>query len=149
MEALGRSSTVVVDLSVPPAVPAELAGILRSRLVTADSLAMTTVGPAGWEGPAARLEALVEESTAKFITWLKGRDGRAAAAALVQRADREREAELETLWRQLPGLGPKERDAIDGMTRHLAGRLLREPLERLGRDTDGRDEAAVRDIFAL
>jgi hypothetical protein len=35
------------------------------------------------------------------------------------------------------------------MTRHLADRLLREPLERLGRDTDGRDGRAIRDIFAL
>ncbi len=149
VDALGRSSTVIVDLSVPPAVPAELAGILGSRLVTADSLAMTNVGPAGWEGPAARLEALVEESTARFVAWLKGRDGRAAAAALVQRADHERAAELAALWRRLPDLEPEERDAIEGMTRHLADRLLREPLERLGRDTDGRDGLAVRDIFAL
>jgi hypothetical protein len=35
------------------------------------------------------------------------------------------------------------------MARHLAGRLLREPLERLGRDPEGRDGRAVRDIFAL
>jgi hypothetical protein len=35
------------------------------------------------------------------------------------------------------------------MTRHLAERLLREPLERLGRDADGRTERAVRDVFAL
>jgi hypothetical protein len=35
------------------------------------------------------------------------------------------------------------------MTRHLATRLFREPLERLGRDADGRDERTIRDIFAL
>jgi hypothetical protein len=35
------------------------------------------------------------------------------------------------------------------MTQHLATRLLREPLERLGRDSDGRAEHAVRDLFAL
>ncbi len=149
MDVIGRSATVIVDLSVPPAVPAELAEILGSRLITADSLATTTVGPAGWEGPAARLDALVEESTAKFVAWLQGHDGRAAAAALVRHADREREAELAGLWRRLPDLDPEERDAIERMTRHLADRLLRAPLERLGRDTDGRDESAVRDIFAL
>ena len=35
------------------------------------------------------------------------------------------------------------------VTEHLATRLLREPLERLGRDADGREERAVRDLFAL
>ncbi len=49
----------------------------------------------------------------------------------------------------MPDLEPEARAAIDGMARHLARRLLREPLERLGRDADGRDEQAVRDLFAL
>jgi len=146
--ALG-SATVVVDLSVPPAIPARLVEILGSRLVTADALALTDVGPGRGEGPAARLDALVDEATAEFVSWLKGRGGRAAASELMQRADREREAELAALWRRLPDLEPEERDAIEGMTRHLADRLLRAPLERLGRDTDGRDGLAVRDIFAL
>jgi hypothetical protein len=35
------------------------------------------------------------------------------------------------------------------MSRHLADRLLREPLERLGRDVDGGVERAARDLFAL
>jgi hypothetical protein len=65
------------------------------------------------------------------------------------RADHEREAELAVLWQRLPDLPPEARATIEGMTRHLAQRLLREPLERLGRDSDGRDGRAVRDIFAL
>jgi hypothetical protein len=67
----------------------------------------------------------------------------------VTRADREREAELAVLWRRLPDLDPDARDAIERMTRHLAERLLRDPLERLGRDTTGSAEQAVRDLFAL
>jgi len=149
IDALAGSATVVADLSVPAAVPGGLAGLLGSRLITADALALTDVGPAGGERSTARLDALVDRSTREYVTWVKGRDGRAAAAALKERADREREAELAALWRQLPDLDPGERDAIEGMTRHLADRLLRGPLERLGRDVDGRDGAAVRDIFAL
>ena len=53
------------------------------------------------------------------------------------------------LWRRLPDLDPEARDAIERMTRHLAERLLRDPLERLGRDTTGSTEQAVRDLFAL
>jgi hypothetical protein len=35
------------------------------------------------------------------------------------------------------------------MTEHLAERLMREPLTRLGRDVDGRHEAAARELFGL
>jgi len=150
IDALRQSTTVVVDLSVPPAVPADAAKILGSRLVTADALALVESMPGTpHDGSAARFAALIDRATAEFVAWMNGGDGRAAAEALVERADREREAELAALWRRLPDLEPEARDAIEAMTQHLATRLLRQPLERLGRDADGRDERAVRDIFAL
>jgi glutamyl-tRNA reductase len=149
IDALARSATIVVDLSVPAAVPEGLADILGGRLITADALALADIDPAPRDGSPARLDALVERSTAEFVAWLKGRDGRAVAEALVKRASREREAELAALWRRLPDLEPEARAAIEAMTRHLANRLLREPLERLGRDADGRDGRAILDIFAL
>jgi len=149
IDVLASSPTVVVDLSVPAAVPARLAEVLGARLVTADALALAEIGPAVEDGSTARFDVLVDRSTAEFVAWLQGRDGRAAAEALVRRADRQREAELAALWRRFPDLEPEAREAIEAMTRHLANRLLREPLERLGRDTDGRDGRAIRDIFAL
>jgi len=149
IDALAGSATVVVDLSVPAAVPTTLAVLLGERLITADALALADIGPSALDGSAARLDELVDRSTAEFVAWLQGRDGRAAAEALVQRADRAREVELAALWRRFPDLEPETRDAIEGMTRHLADRLLREPLERLGRDGDGHDGRAIRDIFAL
>lgn len=150
IEALAASTTVVVDLSVPAAMPPHAAEILGTRLVTADDLAVADAGP--WsvvDGPAARLDGLIDRTTAEFLHWYERRGGRAAAGALVERADRDRETELAALWRRLPDLQPETRDAIEGMTRQLASRLLRGPLERLGRDSDGRDERAVRDLFAL
>jgi glutamyl-tRNA reductase len=147
--ALARSATVVVDLSVPAAVPARLAEILGRRLITTDALALADIGPVAQDGSAARLDALIERSTGEFVAWLQGRDGRSAAEALAERADRDREAELAALWQRLPHLEPEARDAIERMTRHLADRLLREPLSRLGRDVDSRDERTIRDIFAL
>jgi glutamyl-tRNA reductase len=150
IEALRAGRTIVVDLSVPAAVPEAAAKALGPRLVSADDLAVAH-GQDGAlpRGLLARLDELVDRTTAEYLDWLNARDGHAAAQALVERADRERAAELAALWRRLPDLHPEARDAIESMTRHLAERLLREPLERLGRDTDGRDQKAVRDIFAL
>lgn len=149
IDALATSATVLVDLSVPAAVPPRFAELVSGRLITADSLALAAVGPAAHDAPAARLDALADRSTAEFLDWLKRRDGRATAEALIEHADRQRAAELAALWRRLPDLEPKAREAIEAMTLHLAKRLLREPLERLGRDSNGRDERAVRDLFSL
>ncbi len=150
LDTFRTSASIVVDLSVPDAVSTAAAVVLGPRLITADALALADAravsADAGW---LARLDGLIDQATRDYLDWLNGREGRATAEALIARADREREAELDRLWRHLPDLEPEARDAIDGMTRHLAKRLLREPLARLGRDTDGRDEQAVRDLFAL
>lgn len=149
IEALAVSRSIVVDLSVPPAVPADLADRLGPRLRTADDLVLVDVEPAMEVASEGRIMALIEHTTAEFLDWRRRGTGRSAAEALVQRADREREAELAVLWRRLPDLDPEARQAIEGMTRHLAMRLLREPLTRLGRDDEGRDARAIRDAFAL
>jgi len=150
IDALAGSGAVVVDLSVPPAMPVSAAVALGPRLVSADDLAQMDVEPRpGQAVSGSRVDELVDRTAGEFLDWLRARDGRTAAEALVRRADLEREAELEQLWRRHPELQPELREAIERMTESFARRLLREPLERLGRDTDGRNERAVRDLFAV
>jgi glutamyl-tRNA reductase len=150
IDALGGSSTLVVDLSMPVAVPQALASVLGARLTTADDIAKTDGAVEHLpDRTLARLDRLIDESVEEVLTWLDRRERRAAAEALVERADQEREAELADLWRRLPDLDAEARATIEGMSRHLAERLLREPLERLGTDADGRHERAIRELWAL
>jgi glutamyl-tRNA reductase len=149
-EALVRRHCPVVDLSVPPSVPPGTAARLGTSLITADDLAHAEQ-PVDALDPreARRTDALIARTSEVFVAWLEARDRRAVAAALADRANAAREAELAELWRRLPTLDPESRGAIDAMARHLAERLLREPLDRLGRDVDGAAERAVREAFAL
>jgi glutamyl-tRNA reductase len=150
VQALTASSTVVVDLSVPAAVPPDLVEHLGARLISADALALMGAEPTLSDHPAiARLDALIDATAREFSAWFEARAGRLAAEALTVLADRERQEELDTLWRRLPDLDAEARDAIERMSRHLTRRLLREPLERLGRDLDGRQERAARELFGL
>jgi glutamyl-tRNA reductase len=149
-DALASSAAIVVDLSVPVALDAELLRRLGDRVVTEDDLAQldldeVTIDPSRLR----RLDALIDRTTDEFMGWLDGRVGRTIAAALASKADTARTVELDDLWRKLPDLEPEERALIDAMTRHLASRLLQEPLKRLGNDPDGRAERAVREVFAL
>jgi glutamyl-tRNA reductase len=149
IEHLVSGPAIVVDLSEPAAVPLEATSRLDGRYMSADALAMSEAVGQADGAQDARLLQLVDDTLAEFIEWLAGRSHRATAAALAERAEARRRAELDELWRRLPGLQPEVREAIEGMSRHLAGRLLREPLERLGRDDDGRAEQAARELFAL
>lgn len=145
-----RSPAIVVDLSVPSAIDAGMAAGLGDRLITGDDLARSNAPSAALDtGATRRLDSLIDRTTAEFLAWLDGRDGRAAAAALASVAEAARVVALDTLWRRLPDLDPETRAVIEAMTQHLAARLLREPLERLGNDPDGRTERAVREVFAL
>ena len=150
VEALVAGGAVVVDLSVPPAIPSHACAALGARLVSADDLAIAEADAGTVASPSdRRVGELIERTVSEYLDWLGARDGRSAAEALVHRADLEREAELEQLWRRHPELQPELRDAIERMTESFARRLLREPLERLGHDTDGRTERAARDLFAV
>jgi glutamyl-tRNA reductase len=148
---LEGGGTIVVDVSVPVAAPRELARRLGRRWITADDLATISVDERdpGAAALTARVDTLIDQTVSAFADWSARRDGRAAADALVRRAELEREQELAALWRRLPNLDGDTRIAIEGMTRHLAARLLRQPLERLGRDGDGQDGRAVRELFGL
>ncbi len=149
-EALARAASVVVDLSVPAALPVEVAARLGSRLVSIDDLAAL-----GFDGRAhddrltARIVAAVEEGVGEFRAWLERREAAGTVRALADEAERERRTAVEALWRRLPGLDAGAREEIDAMSRHLARSLLRTPLARLAEDADGRREQAARDLFGL
>ena len=150
IDSLEGGHGVVVDLSVPAALPEPLALALADRLTTADELARhAEIGSPVSDALAHRFDQLIESTAADYLAWLDAGDRRAAARALAERADHEREAELAELWRRLPDLDPDARATIEGMSRHLTDRILRSPLERLGADVDGRHERAVRELWAL
>ena len=138
----------VVDMSAPPALPATVRARLGSRLTTIDDLART-----GHEGVSARLrqrlEQLAEATLAEWLEWCARANRRAVAASLAEHADRARSAELAALWRRAPDIAPEQRAEIERMTRHLAERLLRDPLEQLADDGDGAHAGAARALFRL
>jgi glutamyl-tRNA reductase len=147
-DALAGGEMPVVDLSTPAALDPAVRKRLDGRYVSVDALLADPAGrPDG--STLVRSLALVDRATEDFCAWLEGEGRRAAIQALADHAERERQEELVALWRRLPELDPETRAQIEGMSRHLIARLLREPLQRLRQDPDGRQELAARDLFGL
>lgn len=147
-EHLVAGRATVVDLSAPPAVPAPVRAALGSRLIMIDDLARQPADALG-DPLIRRLTALAATTVDAYVEWVDQRDQRTAAQAMSERAEAARREELGRLWRRLPDLGSREREAIEEMSHQLATQLLRDPLTRLGDDRDGRRAQAARDLFDL
>jgi glutamyl-tRNA reductase len=146
--ALTGSGAWIVDLSAPPAVPSVLRDGRGRRFLSIDDLAWhPQAGPE--DRLVSRLEALAGLTTQEYMAWRGHESRRAIARGIAERAEQLRSAELAELWRRLPSLPSQDRRAIEQMTRHFAERLLREPMEKLGQDYDGRHEQAARELFGL
>ncbi len=153
LERLARCP-VVVDLSVPAALPADVIDQLGPRLVDIDSLARPGTMPAardrGVERYRVRLEGLRDRTVAEVMERLAERPPRDLARQLAERIERERANHLAALWQRLPELSEPDRLAISAMTAELTHRLFRPSLARLGASRG--DESQVRlarELFEL
>jgi glutamyl-tRNA reductase len=145
---LARVTGWLVDLSAPTACDPALARALGTRFLSIDDLAMA--GTDAERGPLrSRLEELVRDGLSELHAWAAAAADREAAQALTRQADEVRLTELEALWQETAGLTPEERASVERMAERLTRRLLRAPIERLGRDADGRYQRAARDLFGL
>jgi glutamyl-tRNA reductase len=150
-EAGGRlleSGALVVDLSSPAAIPAPLVVALGDRFRSIDDLAAPGAG-APSTSLAERLDRQVEATLVEYRGWLARAPERETARELAARSAAAQAAELAALWERMPGLPARERAEVERMARRLAERLLRDPLERLRNDEQGRHRRAARELFGL
>jgi glutamyl-tRNA reductase len=138
----------VIDLSSPPALDASLVAALGERLLTIDDLAEARPGDLS-PRLMAQLDRLVDDAVAEHTRWQRHDAERQLARALADRAQAAQHAELVALWRRVPDLDDAARAEVEQMARRLADRLLREPLEQLNADEDGRHAGAARSLFRL
>lgn len=147
-KAISQRASWVTDLSAPGALDPALAAELGDRLTTIDDLAerrSTDLSPR----LIAQLDGLVEQTVAEHARWVRHDAERQLAQALAERARTAKNDELGALWRRVPDLDEAQRAEVEQMAVRLAERLLREPLEQLDNDHDGRYATAVRSLFRL
>jgi glutamyl-tRNA reductase len=148
----GRATPLVlIDLAVPRVVDPALGAHPLVRLVGVDDLAdVAAAHRARHAAEAEKSEAIVEEAVAAFGAWLAGRDAAPTAAALKERAEAVRRAELESALRKLGHLSERDREVVAALSVGIANKLVHAPLSALRREAD-RDELgrAARRLFAL
>ncbi len=99
-----------------------------------------------------RAEAVIDQELSRFRSWWQQREVRPALRMLGELAATTRDAELEKVWRRLPGLSDRERRIVESLAHNVARRLLRQPMLRL-REAAGSPQArdyrgTLEELFA-
>lgn len=141
---------LLVDIAVPrdidPAVAA-VPGVVLKNLDDLQRLADANLD--GRRQEVAKVEALVNHEVQLFVNWWSRRDVIPTVAALRNRADAIRKAELERTLGRL-NLTDAERARIDAMTNAIVKKILHQPLTYLKANPDEQGYVeAVRALFAL
>ncbi|MFP4636786.1 MAG: glutamyl-tRNA reductase, partial [Nitriliruptoraceae bacterium] len=143
---------VLLDLAVPRNVDpaaAQLDGV--SVIGVADVRELADRGVTGEAIAAAR--SIVDAEAERFATWTRTAQVEPAIRAMRERAEQVRVAERERLRGKLSGLGEREHQAVEALTRGIVNTLLHEPTVRLKQLADAAGAEfhvqALRELFDL
>lgn len=153
-EPAGPWPLVVVDLAIPrdvdPSVDS-LSGVIR--LDVEDIRRYSEAQMAGREGEVPAVRAILAEEIDRYHSAVAGRLAVPVVAALRERAEQLRFAELDRHRVRLAALTSEERDLIDVVSRRVVAKLLHSPTVRLkeaaGSPRGERLAEALRSLFDL
>jgi glutamyl-tRNA reductase len=154
VEARRGRPLLIVDVAMPrdidPAV-AELPGV--ELLDLDDVRAFVEAGLAERRREVSKVRAIIDEERERFIDSTTAREVAPTIGALRARVESLRVSELERQRGRLAGLDPKQREAVEAVTRSVLAKLLHDPTVRLkdaaGTPKGERLSDALRDLFDL
>ncbi len=144
----------IVDIAVPRDVDPAVAALPGVVLRDIDDLRSVVEGNLGARlGEVGRVEELIAEELERFSQWQRSTEIAPTAAALVEKADSIREAELAKIAPHLEAMTPAQREAVDHLSRRMVAKLLHAPLKS-ARDLSGSKQGqlyltALRELFEL
>jgi glutamyl-tRNA reductase len=145
---------LIVDVAVPRDVDPSVTTLDGVTLLDMDDLrSFAEAGIAERRREIAVVQRLVDDEVSRYFEDVAAREVAPLVVALRDRADAIREAELARYTARLADLSPKERAAVEGLTRGIVNKLLHEPTVRL-KDAAGTARAdrladALRALFDL
>jgi glutamyl-tRNA reductase len=150
MSARPARPLLVIDIGMPRDCDPAIAEIAQVSYFDLDDLqAIAAEHHAARAGELERVEAIVEEETARFLTWWEQLQVTPTIAALTDRAERLRAAEVTKSLRRLE-LSDEQRGQLDVLTKAIVRQLLHDPISTLRERGDNTDYIdAARLLFRL
>ncbi|UMZ73202.1 glutamyl-tRNA reductase [Natranaerofaba carboxydovora] len=132
MEKRNNKPMFLIDIAVPRDIEPEIKDFDNVHLHCIDDLqnvVESNMEERREEADNARM--ILHEEVAEFMVWYKTRDVVPLISALRKKAEGIRTNELERYDKKLKNLSKKERNAVEGLTKSLVNRILKEPVLRI------------------
>jgi glutamyl-tRNA reductase len=145
---------LMMDVAVPRDVDPGVGRLPGVTLLDMDDLrSFAESGMAGRRREVATVRALIAEELERYLDTTAARGAAPLVAALRARAEDVRTTELDRYRSRLDGLDPRQREAVEALTKGILGKLLHEPTVQLkqaaGSPSIERLGDAVRTLFDL
>jgi glutamyl-tRNA reductase len=145
---------LIVDVAVPRDVDPDAAALDGVTLLDMDDLrTFAEAGLTARRGEIALVRELVNAEVDRFGAVTSAREVAPLVAALRDRAELVRQAEIDRVATRLEGLDERQRDAIEALTRAIVAKLLHEPTvglkEAAGTPRGERLAESLRHLFDL
>ncbi len=142
----------VIDISVPRNVDPAINDLDNVYLYDVDDLqGVVDTNILERKKEAEKAENIVEDEIESFQKWMASLDSVPTVVALRNKAESIKKEELERLINKLPGLGEKEKKAIEYMASAITNKLIHPPTAALKEDTEDKDIliATIRKLYGI
>lgn len=154
MAARGGRPLLVVDIAVPRDVDPAVAEVEGVTLLDMDDVRrFAAAGVAERRREVAGVEAILADELDRYLSASSAREVAPMIAALRQRAESLRSAEIERFRARYDDLDPRQLDMVDAVTRRVVAKLLHQPTvvlkDAAGSARGDRLVAALRELFEI
>jgi glutamyl-tRNA reductase len=123
---------LIMDVAMPRDVDPAVGRLPGVTLLDMDDLrSFAESGMAGRRREVARVRALIAEELDRYLHTTAARDAAPLVAALRAHAEQIRTNELDRYRSRLAGLDPRQREAVEALTKAILGKLLHGPTVQL------------------
>ncbi len=144
----------IVDIAVPRDVDPSVASLEGVVLRDIDDLRGVIEASVGSRlGEVSKVEAIIARELERFLQWERSSKIGSTLAALLEKGEAVRAAEVDRLLARRSTISPADREAIERITRRIVAKLLHEPMNRAKELASSKQGdlylSALRELFEL
>lgn len=134
----------IIDISVPRNIDPEVNNLDNVYLYNIDELqGVVDTNIFERQKEAEKAEKIIEEEIETFTKWQSSLDFVPTIVALREKAEEIKREELDKLLHKIPGIGEKEKEAIEHMATALVNKLIHPPTSALKEASEDKDTMAA------
>lgn len=142
----------IIDISVPRNIDPETNDLDNVYLYNIDDLqGVVSANRFERQKEAEKAEKIVEEEIETFLKWQSSLDSVPTIIALREKAEEIKKEELDKLLSKFPGIGEKEKEAIEYMATAITNKLIHPPTVALKEDFEDKDimVATIKRLYGI